>query len=73
MSLNAVAHELVIANRRRRMNYFIAAVDSSSLSSQQHCGVLPNVMCHAGLIWRLPNCANSDVLAFDERGENGLR
>jgi hypothetical protein len=43
MSLNAVAHDLVFANRRKRMTHLIAAVGSSFLSSQQHCGVLLNV------------------------------
>ena len=43
MSLNAVAHHLVFANRRKKMNGLIAAVGSSFLSSQQHCGVLQNV------------------------------
>jgi hypothetical protein len=43
MSLNAVAYELVFANRRKRMSRSIAAVGSSFLSSQQHCGVLQNV------------------------------
>jgi len=43
MSLNAVAHDLVFANRRKRMDRLIVAVGSSFLSSQQHCGVLLNV------------------------------
>jgi hypothetical protein len=43
MSLNAVAHDLVFANRRKEISLLIVAVGSSSLSSQQHCGVLLNV------------------------------
>jgi len=46
MSLNAVAHELVFANRRKKIGLLKLAVGSSSLSSQQHCGVLRDVRCN---------------------------
>jgi len=44
MSLNAVAHKLVLANRRKKIHLLIAAVGSLFLRSQQHCGVLQNVI-----------------------------
>jgi len=44
MSLNAVAHSLVCAARREKNETFTAAAVASFLSSQQHCGVLLNVI-----------------------------
>jgi len=49
MSLNAVAHDLVFANRREKIHLLQGAVGSSSLSSQQHCGVLLNVTCNCAV------------------------
>jgi hypothetical protein len=43
-SLNAVAHTLGLRRPPRENGSFIAAVVASFLSSQQHCGVLLNVM-----------------------------
>ena len=43
MSLKNVAHELVCVAHRDKNVSFLAAVATSFLSSQQHCGVLLNV------------------------------
>jgi len=49
MSLNAVAHGLVCGFRREIMSRLIAASAASFDSSQQHCGVLLDVMCNLPL------------------------
>jgi hypothetical protein len=45
-SLNAVAHELVCGFRREKNESFVAASAELCDSSQQHCGVLPDVSCN---------------------------
>jgi len=56
MSLNAVAHVLVFANRRRKMNRLIAAVGSSFLSSQQ-----PAVFCQTLCAIAVAEVANKEA------------
>jgi hypothetical protein len=63
-SLNAVAHELVFANHREKIGLLIAAVGSSSLSSQQHCGVLLDVIRH---VRQLPSSRWVYMVCFLER------